>query len=127
MMAQTCTAAVVRAAGQGFELESVELDSLRDDEVLVQVEACGVCGTDVMAQHMLPLPAVLGHEGAGIVVDIGSKVTDVKDGDQVIISWPSCGRCPMCIEGHGYACDDINALMFGGSRLDGSQHNEASW
>ena len=119
-MKSNVSAAVVREPGGPFTLETVELDELRPAEVLVRIEACAVCRTDVMAEYMLALPAVLGHEGAGVVEEVGSAVTAFRPGDRVMISWPSCGECSMCASGRPNLCDHINLLMFGGCRLDGS-------
>ncbi len=120
-MGRTSTAAVVREVGGPYSLEEVELDDLRADEVYVRVEAAGVCHTDANMQVMVPLPAVLGHEGAGVVEEVGAAVDYVKPGDKVIISWPACGVCPNCLTGKRYICDNGFPLLFGGKRLDGSQ------
>jgi aryl-alcohol dehydrogenase len=119
-MGKTATAAVVREAGGQYTLESVEFDDLRSDEVCVRIEAAGVCHTDANMQGMVPMPAVVGHEGAGVVEEIGSGVSDFKPGDRVIISWPACGVCPNCLSGRRYICDNAFPLLFGGRRLDGS-------
>lgn len=120
-MALKTTAAVINEPNGSFSLETVELDDLRSDEILVRIEASGVCHTDKKAQNMTPLPAVLGHEGTGFVESIGAGVSRVKVGDRVIISYPWCGVCPSCIEGHAYVCDHVFPLSFGGVRLDGSK------
>jgi aryl-alcohol dehydrogenase len=114
------TAAVVRTPGGEFTFEKVQLDELRQHEVLVRLEASGVCRTDVMAQYMMPLPAVVGHEGTGIVEQVGSAVTECKPGDRVMMSWPSCGACPSCTVGRPFLCDQMGALLFSGARPDGS-------
>ena len=85
------TAAVVREAGGRFTLESVELDDLHAGEVYIRIEAAGVCHTDMNMQHVVPMPAVFGNEGAGVVEEVGPGVDYVKVGDRVIISWPACG------------------------------------
>jgi aryl-alcohol dehydrogenase len=115
-----CTAAVVRTPGGEFTLERVQLDEVREHEVLIRVEASAVCRTDLMAQYMMPLPGVVGHEGAGVIEQVGSAVTEFEPGDRVMMSWPSCGVCPSCIAGRPHLCDEINTLMFSGARLDGS-------
>ena len=120
-MGKLSTAAVVREPGGPYTLEEVELDELRPDEVYVRVEAAGVCHTDANMQVMVPMPAVVGHEGAGVVEQVGSAVTAVKPGDKVIISWPACGTCPNCLTGKRYICDNAFPLLFSGRRLDGSQ------
>src|SRR3989304_1942126 len=98
-MSRTSTAAVVREPGGRFTLESVELDDLRAGEALVRIEAAGVCHTDMNMQQVVPMPAIFGHEGAGVVEEIGAGVDYVGPGDRVIISWPACGGCPSCISG----------------------------
>ena len=119
-MGRECTAAVVRTPGGEFSLEQVRLDEVRQHEVLVRVEASGVCHTDMMAQYIMPLPGVVGHEGAGIVEQVGKAVTEFKPGDRVMMSWPSCGVCPSCLAGRPHLCDDMSALLFTGARPDGS-------
>jgi len=120
-MSRKTTAAVLTEAGGRYSLESVELDDLRRGEVYVRVEACGLCHTDVTMQHVMPMPAVIGHEGAGVVEEIGPGVDYVKPGDRVIISWPACGVCPNCVAGMRYVCDEQFALLFRGCRPDGSK------
>ena len=119
-MATTITAAVISEPQGMFSLESVELDDLRPDEVLVRNEASGICHTDLVAQKMMALPAVMGHEGAGVVEAVGRGVQRVKPGDRVIVSYPWCGACPECMEGKPYYCKEHMPLGFGGTRLDGS-------
>ncbi len=119
-MGRTITAAVVRTPEGPFTLESVELDDLRADEVLVRIAAVGVCHTDLEMQHVVPMPAVVGHEAAGVVEETGAAVDYVKPGDRVIISWPACGECPSCISGRRDLCYNQFALLFSGRRLDGS-------
>jgi len=114
------TAAVIHKPEARFSLESVELDDLRDDEILVKIEACGICHTDIKARSILPLPAVLGHEGTGIVESIGSSVALIKPGDRVIISYPWCGDCPQCVADKPFICTHGMPICFGGVRLDGS-------
>lgn len=114
------TAAILEQPDGEFSLEAVELDAPRDDEVLVRIEACGICHTDSKARHRLRLPAVLGHEGAGTVEAIGRNVERVKIGERVIISYPSCGACPNCERRQFWRCDRIMELKFAGCRADGS-------
>ncbi len=120
-MTTKTTAAVIREPHGHFSLETVELDDLRSDEILVRIEASGVCHTDAKAQERVSMPAVLGHEGSGVVEEVGSAVTRVKPGDRVILSYPSCGTCPNCVEGKAYICDHAFPLSFAGTRLDGSK------
>ncbi|MDT3399401.1 NAD(P)-dependent alcohol dehydrogenase [Streptomyces sp. B1866] len=118
------TAAVVRAAGRPFALEEVDVDSPRPGEVLVRVRAAGICHTDLSVRAgrtPFPLPAVLGHEGAGTVLAVGPSVTSVAPGDAVALSFASCGACLACHTGQPVRCAHWPALnLFGGSRLDGS-------
>lgn len=116
------TCAVVRESGGPFVLERVELSEPHPDEVLVEVVASGMCHTDLLVRDSRPdsLPAVLGHEGAGIVRETGSAVRGVRPGDKVVMSFPSCGRCPRCVTGRSAYCDSIAQLKFGCSRPDGS-------
>ena len=120
-MTKNATAAVVREPGAPYTLESIELTNLRPNEVYVRIEAAGVCHTDANMQVVVPMPAVVGHEGVGIVEEIGAGVTDVKPGDRVIISWPACGVCRNCLTGKRYICEAAFPLLFGGCRLDGSK------
>jgi aryl-alcohol dehydrogenase len=120
-MAVKATAAVLRQAEGPFTLETVELEDLRPDEVLVRNEASGICHTDILASGRVPLPAVLGHEGAGVVEAVGSAVTRVRPGERVMISYPWCGSCPRCDRGEPYLCGRHMDLAFGGTRLDGSR------
>jgi aryl-alcohol dehydrogenase len=117
-------AAIVNAAGAPFVLEDVDLDEPRPHEVLVRLVAVGMCHTDLSAQagHLpFPLPGVLGHEGAGIVEEVGVEVTDVEVGDHVLASFNSCGECPDCHTGRPAYCRQFHPRnLFGGSRPDGS-------
>jgi aryl-alcohol dehydrogenase len=120
-MSKAARAAVVREPGGRFTIEDVELDELRPNEVYVRIQAVGVCHTDMNMQQFLEMPAVVGHEGAGIVEEVGCGVDYVKPGDRVMISWPECGVCPNCIAGRRDICDLQFPLLFGGRRLDGSK------
>jgi aryl-alcohol dehydrogenase len=115
------TAAILRKPEGRFVLESVELDELRRDEVLVRNEASGICHTDLLARERVPLPAVLGHEGAGVVEAVGEAVTRVRVGDHVVVSYPWCGTCDRCNSGEPYLCARHMQLAFSGARLDGSR------
>lgn len=121
-MSHQAICAVVREPGGPFVLEQVELSEPRPDEVLVEVVASGMCHTDLLVRDSRPdsLPAVLGHEGAGIVRETGGAVRGVEVGDKVVMSFPSCGRCPRCVTGRSAYCDSIAQLKFGCSRADGS-------
>lgn len=123
-MTTTTAAAVVESAGAGFSLTEVELADPRADEVLVRMVAAGVCHTDLgvaVGALPFPLPGVLGHEGAGVVEAVGPSVTRVRPGDQVLLSFTSCGRCANCRDGHPAYCDTWLPLsLLGGARADGS-------
>jgi aryl-alcohol dehydrogenase len=115
-------AAISRGASSPFALETVELDDPRPDELLVRIEAVGLCHTDLAVRGMWPegVPLVLGHEGAGVVERVGADVTDAKPGDKVIVSFASCGACERCASGLPGYCVDFRALNISGSRADGS-------
>ncbi len=124
-------AAVCREKGS-FTLEPVDLSEPQAEEVLVKIVASGMCHTDlaVRDQHLpLPLPAVLGHEGAGIVVRAGAGVSKVKPGDHVVLSYGSCGKCANCLSGRPAYCAEFIAYNVGTRRPDGScthqQHGKA--
>ncbi len=117
------TAAVLRGPGQPFTLEGVTLDEPQPDEVLVRVVAVGLCHTDVAVQHghiPVPLPAVLGHEGAGIVEAVGGDVTTVRRGAHVVMSQALCGHCARCTGGQPAYCVHAATLSLGGRREDGT-------
>ncbi|MDX2376932.1 NAD(P)-dependent alcohol dehydrogenase [Microbacterium sp. LRZ72] len=114
-------AAVAREAGAELSLEELELDDLRATEVRVRMLATGVCHTDAVVRDQIyptPLPAVLGHEGAGVVEAVGSGVTTVAAGDHVVLSVNTCGTCRYCLTGEGTYCVELYAKNFGGSRTD---------
>lgn len=117
-------AAVLPASKTEFKLSPVELDTtLRSEEVLVKIIATGLCHTDLAVRdEQIPfeIPAILGHEGAGIVEQIGNNVTKVKPGDHVILAPASCGKCSYCKSGHPSYCINFFPLNFGGKRADGS-------
>ena len=117
-------AAVVERKGGPFALRELELGALRDDEVLVRVGAAGICHTDLICRDQwlpVPLPAVLGHEGAGVVEAVGAAVTDVAPGDRVGMSYDCCGACPACARGLGMYCHAFFEHNFAASRPeDGS-------
>ncbi|MDQ0158345.1 NAD(P)-dependent alcohol dehydrogenase [Alkalibacillus salilacus] len=113
-------AAVTEGQGQDFNFEEVELASPKANEVLVDIVATGVCHTDAVARDeaIAPLPAVLGHEGSGIVEEVGEGVTRLEKGDHVVISFAHCGECDHCLTGHPTVCETFNELNFGGMNDD---------
>ncbi|MGD2008523.1 MAG: NAD(P)-dependent alcohol dehydrogenase [Cellvibrionales bacterium] len=117
------TAAVVREPGGTFKVEQLELDSPRHDEVLVRIVGVGLCHTDLICRDQLypvPLPAVLGHEGAGVVEAVGTGVTDLEPGDHVVLSFNACGECSNCSQGRPSRCSLLFESNFAGARADGS-------
>ncbi|NLE82097.1 MAG: NAD(P)-dependent alcohol dehydrogenase [Rhodococcus sp.] len=116
-------AAVAREPHTEFTLEPIVIDGPRPGEVLVEIEAVGICHTDLAARDgALPtaLPAVLGHEGCGIVTKVGTGVTKVAPGDRVSITFNSCGACPSCTTGAPSYCHRFVSLAYDGVRDDGS-------
>ncbi len=113
-------AAVTKGQGQPFSIEEVELAAPKANEILVKIVATGVCHTDAVARDMAiaPLPAVLGHEGAGIVEQVGEGVKDIEPGDHVVLSFAHCGVCSNCLTGHPTVCETFNDLNFGGVQDD---------
>jgi aryl-alcohol dehydrogenase len=117
------TAAVIEKTGAPFILQELELDGPRADEILVRIVAVGICQTDVHVRDRVQapgLPMVLGHEGSGVVQEVGGAVTAVKPGDRVVLSYDACGRCRFCLGGRYTYCEHAMAINFGGSRLDGT-------
>jgi aryl-alcohol dehydrogenase len=117
------TAAVAREHGQPFTIEQLELDELRDNEVRVRLVATGICHTDSIVRdgmYPTPLPAVLGHEGAGVVESVGASVTSVTPGDHVVLAAAYCGHCKRCRAGEMAYCENLFAADFGGRRNDGT-------
>ncbi|WES64067.1 alcohol dehydrogenase catalytic domain-containing protein [Microbacter sp. GSS18] len=116
-------AAVVDGRGRAPVRARVHLDALRDDEVLVEIAASGVCHTDLTAiDGGVPFayPAVFGHEGAGTVTAVGANVDHVARGDRVVLTFDACGRCRSCREGHPAYCRDFASRNYRGTRPDGS-------
>lgn len=116
-------AAVTNAKSEPFQIQEINLDPPKGHEILVRMVASGVCHTDAAVQHQfipVPLPAVLGHEGAGIVEEVGSEVTEFKPGDHVGVSFGFCGVCKNCRSGHPAACINLNKINFGGIQPDGT-------
>ncbi|RDL04588.1 aryl-alcohol dehydrogenase [Streptomyces sp. HB202] len=112
-------AAVLRSYEDPFAVEEVILNAGPDDgEVLVRIAGCGMCRTDLAVRRSAgrsPLPAVLGHEGAGVVVETGGPDTGLSPGDHVVLSFDSCGHCRSCLGAAPAYCDDFAALnLFGG-------------
>ena len=118
-------AAVALEAGKPLSIETVNLDGPRDGEVLVEIKATGVCHTDEFtlsgADPEGLFPAILGHEGAGVVVDVGKGVTSVKKGDHVIpLYTPECRECDYCTSGRTNLCQAIRETQGQGVMPDGT-------
>jgi aryl-alcohol dehydrogenase len=116
-------AAVAFASSEPLSIVEIELDEPRAGEVRVRLVASGVCHTDAIVRdqwYPTPLPAVLGHEGAGIVDAVGPGVTKVQIGDSVLLSFAHCGECANCRSGLPSYCADFFGANFGGRRADGS-------
>ncbi|MED1204558.1 Zn-dependent alcohol dehydrogenase [Heyndrickxia acidicola] len=116
-------AAVMTGAGKPLEIQEVELAEPKANEVLVKIEATGVCHSDLNAltDETTPAPTILGHEGAGIVAAVGPNVKSVKAGDKVALSWvPYCGTCEFCVTGAVHLCESAFGPMFDGTLLDGT-------
>ncbi|GAY14908.1 NDMA-dependent alcohol dehydrogenase [Mycobacterium sp. shizuoka-1] len=116
-------AAVLWGLHQKWEVEEVDLDGPKQDEVLVKLTASGLCHSDdhlVTGDMPMQLPVVGGHEGAGVVVEVGPGVTDVAEGDPVVLSFiPACGRCEPCARGMSNLCV-LGAAIIAGPQLDGT-------
>jgi S-(hydroxymethyl)glutathione dehydrogenase/alcohol dehydrogenase len=117
-------AAVFYGPGRPLEVREIELDEPRNDEVVVRMAAVGICGTDlhsVKGEWERPTPMVLGHEGAGVVEEVGSGVSSIRPGDRVVLSWaPSCGECADCARGRPAACIPLHRAIGAGTLVDGS-------
>ncbi|MBR1221568.1 NAD(P)-dependent alcohol dehydrogenase [Bradyrhizobium sp. U87765 SZCCT0131] len=116
-------AAVVRDKGGPFLIEALELDDPVNDEIRVRMVASGICHTDLMISNQaypMPLPAVLGHEGAGVVEAVGPAVTTIRPGDHVLLSFAACGACPSCAAGQASYCWHHMEMNFSGRRYSGS-------
>ncbi len=117
-------AVVLRGIDQPFTIEEVELAPPKENEVLVKTTASGICHSDYSCVHgvlKVPLPIVLGHEGAGVVEAVGANVKHLKPGDKVIASLtPSCGECVMCKESKEYMCAEMGKLLTHCTQIDGT-------
>jgi len=118
-------AAVAYQAGKPLEIETVQLDGPKEGEVLIEIKATGICHTDEFTRSGADpeglFPAILGHEGAGIVVDVGPGVTTLKKGDHVIpLYTPECRQCEYCTSGKTNLCQAIRETQGQGLMPDGS-------
>lgn len=118
-------AAIAYQAGQPLVVETVQLDGPREGEVLIEIKATGICHTDEFTRSGADpeglFPAILGHEGAGIVVDVGKGVTSLKKGDHVIpLYTPECRVCEYCTSGKTNLCQAIRETQGQGLMPDGT-------
>ena len=118
-------AAVAHSAGQALTIETVTLDGPRAGEVLVEIKATGVCHTDALAlagkSSTTLFPTILGHEGAGVVVEVGAGVSSLRAGDHVIpLYLPECRQCEDCLSGRSNVCRAIRPTRDRGVMPDGS-------
>ena len=118
-------AAVAFEAGKPLSIETVQLDGPKEGEVLVEIKATGICHTDEFTRSGADpeglFPAILGHEGAGVVVEVGKGVTSLKAGDHVIpLYTPECGKCEYCTSGKTNLCQAIRETQGRGVMPDGT-------
>lgn len=108
-MGRRSKAAVYREGNDSVVVEEIEVRSPRREEVMIRLAACGVCHSDLSATDgtiPIPPPLVLGHEGAGVIVEVGEGVADLAEGDHVVTMFVSmCGKCRYCVTGHPALCD----------------------
>ncbi|MFI6323025.1 NAD(P)-dependent alcohol dehydrogenase [Nonomuraea sp. NPDC050556] len=101
-------AAVLRAAGEPYTIEKLELAGPGPGQILVRIAGAGFCHTDLLGRvpgDLVPKPVILGHEGSGVVEAIGAGVNGVEVGDHVVLSFDSCGGCGTCLSGRPAYCD----------------------
>ena len=121
-------AAVCNAIDTPLEVVDVDLQAPKANEVKVRLGASGVCHSDLSVRNgtlLAPLPAVLGHEGAGVIEEVGEGVEHLQPGDHVVISWiPQCRDCYFCQGGQGHLCDVGLPTIATGALLDGTSRFE---
>ena len=123
-------ALVVEEKGAPFVEQELELELPARGEALVRIVASGVCHTDEITRHGdmgMPFPAVLGHEGAGVVERVGEGVTRVTPGDNVIIGWPWCGECRNCLDGQPRYCLRTGESLVSGRRFKGERAGTSAY
>ena len=103
-------AAVLREAKKPLSFEELTIDTPQAGEVRIKLRSCGVCHTDYsLAKGILdhqPIPSVLGHEGSGVIIDVGPGVSNVKKGDHVVMApIAPCGQCSRCLNQEGAYCE----------------------
>lgn len=122
-------AAILWGIGEDWKVESIRLDPPKADEVLVRIAASGMCHSD---EHLRSgdlggmYPIIGGHEGSGVVEEVGPEVEGLAAGDHVVFGFvPACGKCPSCARGHSNLCDVGGQLMLG-AQMDGTYRHHAS-
>src|SRR5690349_131388 len=117
--------AIVTCGDGAFQLAQVDVSSPAHEEVLIDIRASGICHTDYDSMSWRQ-PLVMGHEGAGVVVEVGAGVTHVKAGDPVLLNWAiSCGRCFQCRISNHALCEE-NSPVAGRVPGGGHAHPEAT-
>ncbi|MDX1636099.1 MAG: Zn-dependent alcohol dehydrogenase [Marinobacter sp.] len=115
-MTREAKAVVCREWGQPLTVETIRVAAPKRNEITIKVAACGVCHSDLSAatgKIQYPPPLVLGHEAAGVVIEVGEGVTGFKEGDHVVSSFISmCGKCRQCVRGRPVLCDNAGKAMF---------------
>ena len=118
-------AATLWKLNESLKIEEIEVEAPKLGEVLVRMVASGICHTDPSVIHGSlpnPLPVILGHEGAGIVEQVGPGVSKLQPGDPVVVAAvPHCGHCRFCLEGKPFNCRNFMGLALGGAMPDGTK------
>lgn len=116
--------AVLRGLTDPYSIETLQVDEPGEGEVLVEIVAVGMCHTDLIGRSGMFgdafLPALLGHEGAGIVMAVGAGVTSVAPGDRIALSYDHCGNCAACLEGQPFNCELFELANLTGTGLSGT-------
>jgi len=122
-------AAVLWEQGRPLSVEAIDLGTPGPGEVLVEMRAAGVCHSDLhpaRGDWPMKTPVVLGHEGAGIVREVGAGVTRIRKDDHVVLCWaPACGVCPACRDGRSVLCDRLDKVTFRNKLPSGATHLRA--
>ena len=117
-------AAIFLEHGRPFEVAEIDLAGPGPNEVVVRMDAVGICGTDlhqVRGEWVRPTPMVLGHEGSGVIVEVGKLVNRARIGEEVVLTWAaSCGACADCTRGRPAACVRLHGAMAAGTLVDGT-------
>ncbi len=107
----------------GHSWSKIHVFSPGEDEVLIEIKASGICHTDYDSIRNWPGPFVAGHEGAGIVLEVGKKVKDIEEGDKVILNWAiPCGQCFQCKNGHTNICENHSPVIHHSKYNPGHAH-----